>query len=161
MRFVANNTTGMIRQHYDNKKNNSSDSPGSKAERWTEQKMLLNLATPPGASGQQTAADGGMPLSCNLCQSAYPLHIHRTCLHNQPPPPGLDDSGPATENDNSTTGADENPSDNGEEENETTRHSSNNSSIAAKSEPVQQQQHNGVDVPANNSGGGGMNFNAD
>ena len=33
VRFDANNTNGMIRQHYDNKKNNSRDSPGSKAER--------------------------------------------------------------------------------------------------------------------------------
>ena len=32
--------------------------------------------------------------------------------------------------------------------------------MAAKVKPVQ-QQHNGADVPANNSGGNGMNFNAD
>ena len=125
--------------------------------------MPLNLATPPGASGQQKT-DGGMPLHYEFCQRPIPiylLHMHRTCFHNQPPPPGPDDSGPATENDNSTTEADENPSDNGEEENETTRHSSTNSSIAAKSEPVQQQQHNDADVLAKNSGGGGVNINAD
>ena len=71
VRFAANNTTGMIRQHFDNINNNSSDSPGSKAERWTEQKMSLNFATSPRASGQQQTADGGMPLLYDFCQRPF------------------------------------------------------------------------------------------
>ena len=80
LRFATNNTTEIIRQHYDNKKNNSSDSPGPKAERWTEQKMSLNLATSPRASDQQQTADDGMPLLYEFCQRPFqPVYTCCTC----------------------------------------------------------------------------------
>ena len=110
VRFAANNTTGMIRQHFDNINNNSSGSLGSKAERWTEQKMSLNFATSPRASGQQQTLDGGIPLSCDLCQWPFqPVFTCCTCtalafitnhllLDRMIP-------GQQQENDNSTAGA--------------------------------------------------------
>ncbi|KAI9557504.1 hypothetical protein GHT06_017332 [Daphnia sinensis] len=147
----SSSSTGMVRQHHYNNNNNNSkrggqSSPTGSAKQATdaEQKTPLNLVSTPAVTAATTttttinsAADGGMPLSCDLCQrpfqSAYLLHMHRTYFHNQPPP--ADES--IHENDTSATGMDEDtPSDNEQEEEENNfNNSPRPASVAVKSEP--------------------------
>lgn len=199
----SSSSTGMIRQHHYNNNNNNNNKRGgpsptakqlaiANSEFSPEQKMPLNLVTTPSGTlttatttttttmGQQppqqqqaSQLDGGMPLSCDLCQrpfqSTYLLHMHRTYFHNQPPP--ADES--MNENDmNDTSAMDEdNQSDNGQEDDETGTFTNTNSpqppSIAVKSEPEARnadaagEDQRPVSTDANNSSSGGITISAD
>ncbi|XP_057366450.1 serine-rich adhesin for platelets-like [Daphnia carinata] len=180
----SESSTGMVRQHHYNNNNNNNNkrggpSPTGSAKQandiHAEQKTPLNLvSTPPVTTPTTTTtpttnggqADGGMPLTCDLCQrpfqSAYLLHMHRTYFHNQPPP-AADES--IHENDTSVTGMDEDtPSDNEEEE----QHFNNSprpASVAVKSEP--EGRNADEDRPVSTGGGeannssGGITISAD
>ncbi|XP_045031549.1 LOW QUALITY PROTEIN: mucin-12-like [Daphnia magna] len=189
----SSSSTGMVRQHhYNNNNNNNNNKRGgqsptgsakaaSATEINAEQKMPLNLvSTPPVAAttttttttngnqaNQNAATDGGMPLSCDLCQrpfqSAYLLHMHRTYFHNQPPP--ADES--IHENDASATGMDEDtPSDNEREEQEEHFNASSPrpASVVVKSEPEGRNADEDGPVSTGgeaNNASGGITISAD